>query len=37
MAAEPAGGSPEDFGRFVSAQVAFWSKVVKDAGIEMQQ
>jgi tripartite-type tricarboxylate transporter receptor subunit TctC len=37
MAAEPAGGSPEDFGRFVSAQVAFWGKVVKDAGIEMQQ
>lgn len=37
MAAEPAGGSPEDFGRFVSAQVAYWGKVVKDAGIEMQQ
>src|SRR5262245_5334897 len=37
MAAEPAGGSPEEFGRFLSAQIAHWGKVVKDGNIKMHQ
>jgi len=37
MAAEPAGGSSEDFGKFVGAQVAYWGKVVKDSGMQMHQ
>jgi tripartite-type tricarboxylate transporter receptor subunit TctC len=37
MAAEPAGGSAEDFGKFVSAQVAYWGKVIKDARIKMHE
>ena len=36
MAAEPAGGSPEDFGRFLKSELAHWGKVVKDSGIKMQ-
>jgi tripartite-type tricarboxylate transporter receptor subunit TctC len=35
MAAEPAGGSPEEFGRFVKSQIAHWGKVVREAGIRM--
>jgi tripartite-type tricarboxylate transporter receptor subunit TctC len=34
--AEPAGGTSEAFGQFVTAQVAHWSKVVTDAGIKFQ-
>jgi tripartite-type tricarboxylate transporter receptor subunit TctC len=37
MAAEPAGGTPEEFGRFLGAQLARWNKVVKEAGIKMHQ
>jgi tripartite-type tricarboxylate transporter receptor subunit TctC len=37
MAAEPAGGTPEEFGKFVSSQLAYWSKVVKNSGITIQQ
>jgi tripartite-type tricarboxylate transporter receptor subunit TctC len=37
VGAEPAGGTPADFGNLVKAQVAHWGKVVKDAGIRMQQ
>ena len=37
MAAEPAGGSPAEFGAFVKAQIAHWGKVVKDSGIKMPQ
>lgn len=29
------GGSPEDFGKMVRAEVAHWSKVIKDAGIKV--
>ena len=36
MAAEPAGGSPADFGRFLKSELAHWGKVVKDSGIKMQ-
>ena len=37
VGAEPAGGSPEDYGALLKAQVAHWGKVVKDAGIKLQQ
>jgi tripartite-type tricarboxylate transporter receptor subunit TctC len=37
MAAEPAGGTPAEFGQFFKSQVAHWDKVVKDAGIKMHQ
>jgi tripartite-type tricarboxylate transporter receptor subunit TctC len=36
MAAEPAGGTPAEFGQFLSAQIAHWGKVVKESGIKMQ-
>jgi tripartite-type tricarboxylate transporter receptor subunit TctC len=35
LAAEPAGGSPAEFGTFVKAQLAYWSKVVKESGMKM--
>jgi tripartite-type tricarboxylate transporter receptor subunit TctC len=37
MAAEPAGGTPAEFGTFLTAQIAHWEKVVKEAGIKMHQ
>ena len=37
MAAEPVGGTPAEFGRFLGSQLAHWSKVVKDSGIKMHQ
>jgi tripartite-type tricarboxylate transporter receptor subunit TctC len=37
MAAEPAGGTPAEFGEFFRAQIAHWAKVVKDSGIKMHQ
>jgi tripartite-type tricarboxylate transporter receptor subunit TctC len=37
MAAEPAGGTPAEFGTFLTAQIAHWDKVVKEAGIKMHQ
>jgi tripartite-type tricarboxylate transporter receptor subunit TctC len=37
MAAEPAGGTPAEFGRFLGAQLAHWSTVVKESGIKLQQ
>src|SRR5215469_258315 len=37
LGAEPAGGSPADYGNFVTAQVAYWAKVVKNSGIKMHQ
>ena len=30
IAAEPAGGTPAEFGQFVNAQLAHWSRVVKE-------
>jgi tripartite-type tricarboxylate transporter receptor subunit TctC len=35
MAAEPAGGTPAEFGTFHGSELAHWSKVVKDSGIKM--
>jgi tripartite-type tricarboxylate transporter receptor subunit TctC len=37
LAAEPAGGTPAEFGQFLSAQLAHWAKVVRDSGIKMHQ
>lgn len=37
VGAEPAGGSPEDYGALLKSQVAHWAKVMKDAGIKLQQ
>jgi tripartite-type tricarboxylate transporter receptor subunit TctC len=36
MAAEPAGGTAEEFGTFLSSQLAHWSRVVKKSGIKME-
>jgi len=37
IAAEPAGGSPAEFGAFVNAQIVHWGKVVAEAGIKMRE
>jgi tripartite-type tricarboxylate transporter receptor subunit TctC len=37
MAAEPAGGTPQEFGQFLRAQIAYWGKVVKESGIKIEQ
>jgi len=36
IGAEPAGGTPEEFGRLVGDQVAHWKKVVAEADIKVQ-
>jgi len=36
IGAEPAGGTPEQFGRLVGDQVSHWHKVVADAAIKVQ-
>ena len=35
MAAEPGGGSAEEFGAFVKSQTAYWGRVVRESGIKM--
>lgn len=37
VGAEPAGGSPADYGELVKSQMAHWAKVVKDSGIKIGQ
>ncbi|HEX4555138.1 MAG TPA: tripartite tricarboxylate transporter substrate-binding protein [Xanthobacteraceae bacterium] len=37
MAAEPAGGTPAEFGQFLNGEIAHWGTVVKESGIKMQQ
>jgi tripartite-type tricarboxylate transporter receptor subunit TctC len=37
IAAEPAGGSPTEFGALTKSQIAHWGKVVKDAGIKIRE
>jgi tripartite-type tricarboxylate transporter receptor subunit TctC len=37
LAAEPAGGTPTEFGQFLGAQLGHWAKVVKGSGIKMHQ
>jgi len=37
IAAEPAGGTPAEFGQFLNAQLAHWRNVVTQSGIKMHQ
>jgi tripartite-type tricarboxylate transporter receptor subunit TctC len=37
IAAEPAGGTPAEFGQFLGSQLVHWAKVVKESGIKMHQ
>ncbi|MPZ58842.1 MAG: hypothetical protein GEU91_20580 [Rhizobiales bacterium] len=37
VGAEPAGGTPADFGKLLNTQIAHWGKVVKESGIKMRQ
>jgi len=37
IAAEPAGGTPGEFGEFLKLQIAHWSRVVKESGIKMHE
>jgi tripartite-type tricarboxylate transporter receptor subunit TctC len=37
LAAEVVGGSQAHFGQFVTSQVAYWGKVIKDSGMRMHQ
>ena len=37
LAAEPAGGTPAEFGAHIKSQIAHWGKVVRDAGIKIQE
>jgi tripartite-type tricarboxylate transporter receptor subunit TctC len=37
LGADPAGGTPVEFGALIGSQVAHWGKVVKDSGIKMPQ
>jgi tripartite-type tricarboxylate transporter receptor subunit TctC len=37
LGATPVGGSQVDFSDFIRAQVAHWSRVVKEAGIKLPQ
>jgi hypothetical protein len=37
MAAEPAGGTPDEFGRLLVGEIVHWGKVIKDAKITMAQ
>jgi tripartite-type tricarboxylate transporter receptor subunit TctC len=36
IGSETAGGTPEQLGDLVKSQVAFWGKVVRDAGLQLQ-
>lgn len=36
LGAEPGGGTPADFGRFLEADVAKWRRVVRDANVKME-
>jgi tripartite-type tricarboxylate transporter receptor subunit TctC len=37
VGAEPAGGTPDDYGALLKTQVAHWGKVVKNSGMKLQQ
>ena len=37
VGAEPAGGTPAEFGTFVKSQLAHWTGVVKESGMKMHQ
>jgi len=33
---DPAGGTPEAFGRFVREDIARWAKVIKESGVRVE-
>ena len=35
LGADPGGGTPEEFGELLRAEIARWTKIVKDAGIKI--
>ena len=37
MGAEPIGGTAAEFGQIIKSEVAHWTKVVRDSGIEMKE
>jgi tripartite-type tricarboxylate transporter receptor subunit TctC len=37
LGAQPAGGTSAEFAKFVSSQLAYWGKVVRDSGMKMHQ
>jgi tripartite-type tricarboxylate transporter receptor subunit TctC len=37
LGAEAAGGTPDEFAKFIGSQTAYWAKVVKDSGMKMHQ
>ena len=37
LGAEPAGGTPAEFGLFIKSEVARWARVVKESGIKLQE
>ena len=37
IAAEPAGGSPAQFGALIKSETVHWGKVIKDAGIKIRE
>ena len=37
VGAEPAGGTPAEFGLLISSQLEHWWKVIRDSGIKMPQ
>jgi tripartite-type tricarboxylate transporter receptor subunit TctC len=37
LGAEPAGGTPAEYGDLVKSQIALWSKVVNESGMKMRQ
>jgi tripartite-type tricarboxylate transporter receptor subunit TctC len=36
LGAEPVGGTPEQFSTHIKSEIAKWSKVIKDANVELQ-
>jgi tripartite-type tricarboxylate transporter receptor subunit TctC len=36
LSAEAGGGSPDEFARFIRAEVGKWHKVVREAGIKVE-
>ena len=33
---DPVGGTPEQFGRFIAAEIAKWTKIAKDVGAKAE-
>ena len=37
LGVDPGGGTPEEFGMTLHSEIARWGKIVKEAGIKIQQ